>query len=77
MNVGVYQAKTHLSKMLAKVKQGEQVTITRHSRAIARLVPIEPVRQRDVSGIIAEMKSLAKERHADMPIKKMIAEGRR
>lgn len=77
MNVGVYEAKTHLPELLAKVEQGEQITITRHSKAIARLVPVELVRQRDVRGIIAELKSLAKRRHADMPIKDMIAEGRR
>lgn len=77
MNVGVYEAKTHLPELLAKVEQGEQITITRHSKAIARLVPVEPVRQHDVRGIIAELKSLAKGRHADMPIKDMIAEGRR
>jgi len=77
MNVGVYEAKTHLPELLAKVALGEQITITRHSKAIARLVPVEPVRQRDVRGVIAELKSLAKNRHAGMPIKEMIAEGRR
>lgn len=77
MDIGVYQAKTHLPELLAKVALGEQITITRHSKAIARLVPIEPVRPRDVSGVIAEMRLLAKGRHADMPIKEMIAEGRR
>ena len=77
MNVGVYEAKTHLPELLAKVELGEQITITRHSKAIARLVPMESVRPCDVSGIIAEMKLLAKGRHTDMPIKEMIAEGRR
>lgn len=77
MDIGVYQAKTHLPELLAKVALGEQITITRHSKAIARLVPVEPVRQRDVRGVIDELKSLAKGRHADIPIKEMIAEGRR
>lgn len=77
MNVGVYEAKTHLPELLAKVALGEQITITRHSKAIARLVPVEPVRQRDVRGVIDELKTLAKGRHADIPIKEMIAEGRR
>ncbi len=77
MNVGVYEAKTHLPELLAKVELGEQITITRHSKAIARLVPIEPVRQRNVQGVIDELKSLAKGRHADMPIRDMIVEGRR
>jgi len=77
MNIGVYQAKTHLPELLAKVELGEQITITRHSKAIARLVPIEPVRQRDIQGVIDDLKSLAKGRHTDMPIRDMIAEGRR
>jgi prevent-host-death family protein len=77
MDIGVYQAKTHLPELLAKVAHGEQVTITRHGRAIARLVPAEPVRQRDVRGVIDELKILAKGRSADQSIKEMIAEGRR
>lgn len=77
MDIGVYQAKTHLPELLAKVSHGEAVTITRHGRAIARLVPAEPVKQRDVLSVIEEMKALAKGRRADMPIKEMIAEGRR
>ena len=77
MNIGVYEAKTHLPELLAKVALGEQITITRHSKAIARLVPIEPVRQRNVQGVIDELKSLAKGRQTDMPIRDMIAEGRR
>ena len=77
MDIGVYQAKTHLPELLAKVVNGEPVTITRHGRAIARLVSVEPVRQMDVRGVIDEMKTLAKGRRADLPIREMIAEGRR
>ena len=77
MDIGVYQAKTHLPELLAKVARGEQVTITRHGQAVARLVPAEPVRQRDVRVVIKELQALAKGRHADLPIKEMIAEGRR
>jgi prevent-host-death family protein len=77
MDIGVYQAKTHLPELLTKVARGEQVVITRHGRAIARLVPAEPVRQRDVSNVIEELKTLAKGRRAEMSIREMIAEGRR
>ncbi|MDA8413402.1 MAG: type II toxin-antitoxin system prevent-host-death family antitoxin [Desulfobacteraceae bacterium] len=77
MDIGVYQAKTHLPELLAKVVNGEPVTITRHGRAIARLVAAEPVRLQDVRGVIEEMKALAKGRSADLPIREMIAEGRR
>jgi len=77
MDIGVYQAKTHLPELLAKVAHGEQVTITRHGQAVARLVPAAPVRPLNVRGVIEELKALARGRHADLPIKEMIAEGRR
>ena len=38
--VGVYEAKTKLARLLDEVEQGETITITRHGRPIARLVPV-------------------------------------
>lgn len=38
--VGSFEAKTHLSELLAAVEAGETVTITRHGKAIAQLVPV-------------------------------------
>ena len=38
--VGAYQAKTHLPRLLERVRQGESVTITKHGRPVARLVPV-------------------------------------
>jgi prevent-host-death family protein len=40
--LGAFEAKTHLSKLLEEVEAGEQVLITRHGKAVARLVPVEP-----------------------------------
>jgi prevent-host-death family protein len=37
--VNVYEAKTHLSQLLARVERGEEITISRHGRPVARLVP--------------------------------------
>lgn len=37
IEVGSYEAKTHLSSLLDKVEQGEEVVITRHGRPVARL----------------------------------------
>lgn len=39
-SIGLFDAKTHLSELIARVEQGEQVLITRHSKPVARLVPI-------------------------------------
>jgi prevent-host-death family protein len=37
--VGAFEAKNKLSFLLDRVEQGEEVTITRHGRPVARLVP--------------------------------------
>ncbi|MBW3603657.1 MAG: type II toxin-antitoxin system Phd/YefM family antitoxin [Actinobacteria bacterium] len=36
--VNVHEAKTHLSRLLERVEQGEEVVIARNNRPIARLV---------------------------------------
>lgn len=38
--VSVHEAKTHLSKLLARVERGEEIIIARNRRAIAKLVPL-------------------------------------
>lgn len=40
-NVGAYEAKTHLPRLLDRVARGESLTITRHGHPVARLVPAE------------------------------------
>lgn len=50
IEVGVHEAKTTLSKLLRRVAGGEEVLITRGGQAVARLVPVEPARQRRVLG---------------------------
>ncbi len=40
--VGAFEAKTKLSALLAEVALGEEIVITRHGVAIARLVPAGP-----------------------------------
>ena len=38
--VGAFEAKTHLSELLQRAERGEEITITRHGKPIAKLVPI-------------------------------------
>ncbi|MGI9186421.1 MAG: type II toxin-antitoxin system Phd/YefM family antitoxin [Gaiellales bacterium] len=40
MDVSVYEAKTHLSRLIGDVEAGREITITRHGKPVARLVPI-------------------------------------
>lgn len=40
--VGAYEAKTHLPRLLKEVQRGESVLITSRGIPVARLVPVEP-----------------------------------
>jgi prevent-host-death family protein len=40
--VGAFEAKTHLSRLLDQVQEGGVVYITRHGKPVARLMPPEP-----------------------------------
>ena len=46
--VGIHEAKTHLSRLLRQVAAGEEVVIARAGRPVARLVPVREARQREL-----------------------------
>ncbi len=51
--VNVHEAKTHFSKLLARVRVGEEVIIAKAGKPIARLVPVETKPGRRVAGSAA------------------------
>jgi prevent-host-death family protein len=76
-DIGAYEAKTHLPALLERVARGEQITITKHGRPIARLVPVErigPDRRREA---IERLKRFREGQTLDVPVKQLINEGRR
>ncbi len=75
--VGVYNAKTHLTSLLDEVEAGTTIEITRHGRPVARLVPLEP-QKRDVAATIAALAEFRKGKRLDgLSIRELIDEGRR
>jgi len=52
MQVNVHEAKSRLSELLARVEQGEEFTIARAGRPIARLVAVEAAAPREL-GFVA------------------------
>jgi prevent-host-death family protein len=52
------EAKTHLPQLLDDVERGETVVITRHGRAIARIVPEAHRRQAEIDRAIESIKAL-------------------
>lgn len=55
--IGAYEAKTHLSEILERVRKGECFTITKHGQAVAELRP--PVGQglEERQAAVARMKA--------------------
>ena len=50
MEANIHDAKTHLSRLLSRVAQGEEVTIAKAGRPVAKLVPIPPRIGRRIPG---------------------------
>jgi prevent-host-death family protein len=46
----VHEAKTHFSRLLARVAAGEEIVIAKAGKPIARLVPLTSKRRRRVLG---------------------------
>jgi prevent-host-death family protein len=77
-SVGTFEAKTHLSALLEQVERGEEIVITRHGKAVARLVPVGAVSQDRLERTVARLKSFRRGRRlGDLSAKALIEEGRR
>jgi prevent-host-death family protein len=75
--IGVYEAKTQLPRLLDEVERGESVTITRHGRPVARLVPVGG-RRRSAGEAIDALREFRKGNRLDgLTIRELIEEGRR
>ena len=48
--ISTQEARTHLARYLAEVEQGREYVIARGKKAVAKLVPMKPVKQK--SGVI-------------------------
>jgi len=40
--VNIHEAKTHFSKLIQRVELGEEITIARGGKPVARLAPVKP-----------------------------------
>jgi prevent-host-death family protein len=79
LTIGAYEARTHFSELLARVEEGDEITITRHGTPIAHLIPVQhkktPEQRR---AVIGAMRQLAKQHSLKgLKIKDLVAEGRR
>ena len=76
-DVGAYEAKTHLARLLDEVMQGKSVTITRHGQPVAKLVPPDRAQTAPTDVIDALRAERRGVRIGRYSVRKMIDEGRR
>jgi prevent-host-death family protein len=79
-SVGSFEAKTHLPQLLERVAQGEEFTITKHGKPVARLVPVvTSAPKTDVRQVIEELKAFSKGNTLGegISIRDLIEDGRR
>lgn len=76
--VGTFEAKTHLSTLLDQVEQGEEITITKHGKAVARLVPVGAISRDRLEDTVARLKAFRRGRRlGDLSTRALIEDGRR
>jgi prevent-host-death family protein len=73
--VGAYQAKTHLPRLLQEVEAGANFTITRNGRAVARLIPVADAD--DAATRILELRAAVKQRGKKLSMRALVEAGRR
>lgn len=78
-SVGAFAAKTHFSELLERVEAGEEITITRHGKPVARLTPLtKPTTVEERRAAIAQIRELSRGLSlGGEKIRDLIAEGRR
>jgi prevent-host-death family protein len=76
--IGAYEAKTHLPRLLDEVEKGERITITKHGRPVAILVPPDASPAPDVEELMSQMREFRQgNRLNGLSIRELIDEGRR
>ena len=56
--IGAFEAKTRLSELLERAAKGESFRITKHGRAVGRIVPPENTRDpREIAEAVRRLKS--------------------
>jgi prevent-host-death family protein len=76
--VGSYEAKTHLPRLLDEVARGQTITITKRGVPVAVLSPPTAVSSRGAAEAIAGLRAFrATHSLAGMTIRELIDEGRR
>jgi prevent-host-death family protein len=76
--VGSYEAKTHLPRLLEEVAAGRTITITKHGRPVARLVPPVTNERPEPEQVVAALRQARQGiRLKGLSLRELLEEGRR
>jgi len=76
--IGLSDAKTHLSALLERVAQGEEITITKHGVPVALLVPVANRRKKDPKKVAERIRASRRgARLEGVTIRQLLEEGSR
>ncbi|HDL86114.1 MAG TPA: type II toxin-antitoxin system Phd/YefM family antitoxin [Candidatus Acetothermia bacterium] len=67
VQVNIHEAKTQLSKLLARVREGEEIIIAKAGKPIARLVPVVDRPSRRLPGSAKGKVTIASDFDAPLP----------
>jgi prevent-host-death family protein len=78
MVIGIYEAKSRLSKLVERAEAGEEVILTRRGKPVAKIVNVAPATRRSRALLLKEIRALS--RRVRIPkrvsLREVIAEGR-
>jgi prevent-host-death family protein len=77
IEIGAFEAKNRLSELLRMVEGGRSVVITRHGRAVARLVPAADDAMNDLSALGSALRELRDTVDGTVDVRRLVEEGRR
>ena len=77
-SVGAFEAKTNLSRLLERVRRGEEIIITKRGTPVARLVPVKKdSKPRTKEEILNEFDAIRSSAKGKVNIKSYINHGRK
>ncbi len=76
--VGAFEAKTHLPRLLERVRKGERFVITKHGNPVAELIPFRKRDPEKIRAAIDDLKAF-QEGHSlgGLSVRELIEEGRK
>ena len=78
LSVGAFEAKNRFSDLIDRVGRGAEVTITKHDKPVARIVPIKEQSRREKLAAVAELRSIrGSYRLKGVTARTLISEGRK